>query len=210
MLAAGAVIAPWTIRNIIQMNYPVIISTNLGEDLCMSRHPHATGGFDLNDYCYHGFEKYKPPDYEIRKDEGTRGRAISYLVHHPLDEPRLIFWRAYFTLHHDRDGLEASESYGNYRYLGFHARQLLGTVADFYFFARSAWACSASGACGPGRIRVRLFVVLATAALAAPPLVFFGDPRFHVPAVPLFAIPVALSLLAVLRRVKERAPAGAS
>jgi len=210
VLAAGAVIAPWTIRNIIQMNYPVIISTNLGEDLCMSRHPHATGGFDLNDYCYHGFEKYKPPDYEIRKDEGTRGRAISYLVHHPLDEPRLIFWRAYFTLHHDRDGLEASESYGNYRYLGGHARQLLGTVADFYFFAALGL-----GVLGLWRMRTRqdprrLFVVLATAALAAPPLVFFGDPRFHVPAVPLFAIPVALSLLAVLRRVKERAPAGAS
>jgi hypothetical protein len=210
VLAAGAVIAPWTIRNMLRMNYPVVISTNLGEDLCMSRHPHATGGFDLNDYCYHGFEKYKPPDYEIRKDAGTRSRAISYLVHHPLDEPRLMFWRAYFTLHHDRDGLEASESYGHYRYLGGHARELLGTVADFYFFAALGL-----GVLGLWRIRARhdarrLFVVLAMAALAAPPLVFFGDPRFHVPAVPLFALPVALSLLAVFRRVKEKTPARVS
>ena len=71
------------------------------------------------------------------------------------------------------------------------------------------------GVLGLWRIRARqdvrrLFVVLAMAALAAPPLVFFGDPRFHVPAVPLFAIPVALSLLAVVRRVKEKAPAGGS
>ena len=46
-----------------------------------------------------------------------------------------MFWRAYFTLHHDRDGLEASESYGNYLYLGGRTRNLLGTVADAYFFA---------------------------------------------------------------------------
>ena len=121
-----------------------------------------------------------------------------------------MFWRAYFTFHHDRDGLEASESYGHYRYLSGHARELLGTVADFYFFAALGL-----GVLGLWRIRARqdvrrLFVVLAMAALAAPPLVFFGDPRFHVPAVPLFAIPVALSLLAVLRRVKEKAPAGGS
>ena len=61
---------------------------------------------------------------------------------------------------------------------------------------------------GLWRVRVgqdarRLFAVLAMAALAAPPLVFFGDPRFHVPPVPLFAIPVALALLAVGRRVTE-------
>jgi 4-amino-4-deoxy-L-arabinose transferase-like glycosyltransferase len=209
-LVAAAAIAPWTIRNIVQMNYPVVISTNLGEDLCMSRHPHATGGFDLDDYCYRGFDRYERPEYEIRKDHGANGRAIRWVVHHPLDEPRLVFWRAYFTLHQDRDGLEASESYDNYRYLGARTRKLLGTVADFYFFAALGL-----GLLGLWRIRAgqdarRLFVVLAMAALAAPPLVFFGDPRFHVPAVPLFAIPVALSVLAVARRVTAKASTGGS
>ena len=204
-LVAGATIAPWTIRNIVRMNSPVIISTNLGEDLCMSRHPRATGGFKLDDYCYQGFDRYKRPEYEIRKDHGARGRAISYLVHHPLDEPRLMFWRVYFTLHHDRDGLEASESYGNYLYLGGRTRDLLGTVADMYFFAALGL-----GVLGLWRVRAgqdarRLFVVLAMAALAAPPLVIFGDPRFHVPAAPLFAIPVALSLRAVAQRVGDKA-----
>ena len=33
----------------------------------------------------------------------------------------------------------------------------------------------------------------------------FGDPRFHVPAAPLFAIPVALSLRAVAQRVGDKA-----
>jgi len=204
VLVAGATIAPWTIRNIVHMHYPVFISTNLGEDLCMSRHPHATGGFNLDDYCYHGFDRYKRPEYEIRKDHGASSRAISYVVHHPLDEPRLMLWRAYFTLHHDQDGLQASESYGNYLYLGSNTRKLLSTVSDVYFFAALGL-----GVLGLWRIRVgkdarRLFVVLAMAALAAPPLVLFGDPRFHVPPAPLFAIPVALSLLAVGRRVGQQ------
>ena len=203
-LVAGAVIAPWTIRNIVRMNYPVIISTNLGEDLCMSRHPDATGGFDLHDYCYQGFDRYERPEYEIRKDHGANGRAIRWVVNHPLDEPRLVFWRAYFTLHHDQDGLEASESYGNYLYLGGRTRLLLGTVADFYFFAALGLGVLGLRRVRAGRDARRLFVVLAMAALAAPPLVFFGDPRFHVPAVPLFAIPVALSLCAVGRRVTAR------
>ena len=38
----------------------------------------------------------------------------------------------------------------------------------------------------------RLFFLLAAAALAAQPLIFFGDPRFHVPVLPFVAVLAAV------------------
>jgi hypothetical protein len=41
----------------------------------------------------------------------------------------------------------------------------------------------------------RLFFLLAALALAVQPLIFFGDPRFHVPVLPFVAVLVAVTLV---------------
>jgi len=39
-----------------------------------------------------------------------------------------------------------------------------------------------------------LFFLLAAAALAVQPVIFFGDPRFHVPVLPFIAVLAAVAL----------------
>jgi 4-amino-4-deoxy-L-arabinose transferase-like glycosyltransferase len=207
VLATAAVIAPWTVRNVVRMNSPVLIATNLGDNLCMSRHPGATGGYDESEYCDVDFDPEDRPEYEIRQDRHATRRAIDYVVDHPLSEPKLMLWRTYFTLSHDHDGLQAAESYGSNRYFSGRIRQLLITTADGYYFAALGL-----GLLGFWHLRLRadprrLFVIVSMVALAAPPLLFFGDARFHMPAVPFLAIPAALALLALIRGARRPQPA---
>ncbi|HEX6311692.1 MAG TPA: glycosyltransferase family 39 protein [Acidimicrobiia bacterium] len=214
VVGAVVVIAPWTVRNIVVMNSPVVISTNIGDNLCMSRHPDANGAFQLDSPC---FQEVDPdaerPEFEIERNSRATRKAIEYLVEHPIDEVRLIFWRAFWTLQHDHDGLDAAESYRATPFVPDRWRAVLETTADGYFFATLVLGLLAVGAFW--REPRRRFFLLAMASMAAQPLVFFGDVRFHVPVLPFLALGTAVTLVrlhdarpARPRPVGESAPAG--
>jgi 4-amino-4-deoxy-L-arabinose transferase-like glycosyltransferase len=208
LIAAGTalVIAPWTVRNAIVMNSPVLISTNFGDNLCIGRHPGASGAFDFDlsatgaqgvDYCFHDLGDETRPAYEIRRNDLTTDRALDYLREHPVDELRLLFWRAYYTFESDTDGLDAAESYREDRFIRPRNREVLETLANFWY-----WSTSALGILGvifvaSRRKPRRLFFGVAMLLLAVTPLIFFGDPRFHVPVVPLIAITAAAALVTI-------------
>ena len=44
-----AVIVPWTIRNVVQMDSPVLLSANFGDNFAVGNNPEATGGYGLPD-----------------------------------------------------------------------------------------------------------------------------------------------------------------
>ena len=200
-VAIAVVIAPWTIRNIIVMNSPVVISTNIGDNLCMSRHPGATGGFQLEAECLQGYEGLERPEYEIRRNNDAIRAAAEFVVEHPLDEVRLTFWRAYYTLYNDHDGLDAAESYHRNQFIPDRWRGVLATLADAFFFATLVLGLLAIPAFW--RDPRRRFFLLAMASMAAAPLIFFGDVRFHVPVLPFLALGTAVTLV----RLRATAPA---
>ena len=199
-VAVAVVIAPWTIRNIVVMNSPVVMSTNIGDNLCMSRHAGGTGAFQLEAECLQGYEGIERPEYEIRRNNDAIRTAIEFVVEHPLDEVRLIGWRTYYTLQNDHDGLDASESYHRNQFIPERWRSLLATLADAYFFAALVLGLLAIPAFW--REPRRRFFLLAMAAMAVQPLIFFGDVRFHVPVLPFLAIGTAVTLV----RLRSAAP----
>ncbi|MGH9049986.1 MAG: ArnT family glycosyltransferase [Acidimicrobiia bacterium] len=203
-IAIAVVIAPWTIRNIVVMNSPVVMSTNIGDNLCMSRHAGGTGAFQLEAECLQGYEGIERPEYEIRRNNDGIRAAVEFVVEHPLDEARLILWRAYYTLQNDHDGLDASESYHRNQFIPERWRSVLATLADAYFFAALVLGLLAIPAFW--RESRRRFFLLAMAAMAVQPLIFFGDVRFHVPVLPFLAVGTAVTLV----RLRSAAPAGAS
>ena len=200
-VAVAVVIAPWTIRNIVVMNSPVVMSTNIGDNLCMSRHANGTGAFQLEAECLQGYEGLERPEYEIRRNNDAIRTAVEFVVEHPLDELRLIFWRAYYTLQNDHDGLDASESYHRNQFIPERWRSLLATLADAYFFGTLVLALLAITAFW--RDPRRRFFLLAMASMAIQPLIFFGDVRFHVPVLPFLALGTAVTLV----RLRTAAPA---
>lgn len=206
-VTAAAVIAPWTVRNIVRMDAPVIISTNLGDDLCMGHYEGAPGHFTLPERCfaeedYVGLDR---PAFEVERNNDNMRKAISFAVHNPRAELKLLLRKAYHLWRHDHDGLWAVESYGADRFIDGGLRGVLMRTADGYFFvtislgglglAGFVLAASPSGALRPAGRGVasarRAFVLLTLLAMAGVPLIFFGDARFHVPALPFVSIAAA-------------------
>ncbi len=193
-LAVVIVLLPWTIRNVHATDSFVFISTNLGDNLCMSRHTGATGGFQASPACIVSGKGTTTPDYEVKVNRTNIRRATRFVRDHPLHEARLVFLRAYYTIKNDHDGLAASESYGSNRFIPSGLRRALEIIADLYFFGVLVLALLAVPAfVGRGRPWHLLFL-LAAVALAVQPVIFFGDPRFHVPVLPFLAVFAAVTL----------------
>ena len=201
VVATALVIAPWSVRNFVVMDAPVIISTNLGDDLCIGRNPQATGGFNFSPHCgFTGYRDVPRPRFEtVRNDDNIR-KALTYLYENPWRELKLIRRRAMFLIAHDHDGLEAVESYGDDRFIRDDLRPVLRGAADYFFWITLGLGVIALPAFFVGREPRRLMVVLTLIAIGTIPLAFFGDARFHVPAVPLLAMAAAVTLAALVPR----------
>lgn len=201
LATAVAVIAPWSIRNFVVMDSPIVISANLGDDLCIGHHPGAQGHFVLADYCFAGYRQLKRPEFEVRRNDENIEKAVRYAVHHPGRELQLIVKRARWLWDHDHDGLFAVESYREDRFIEPAVKTVLVRTTDTFFFVTMALAGLGLVAfIAPPRDPRRLFFLLALLALAGIPLAFFGEARFHVPAVPL-AVVSAAWLVAQAQRV---------
>lgn len=208
-LAVVIVLAPWTVRNVRESDSLVLISTNLGDNLCMSRHSGATGAFESAPECIVDPMARRTLDYEVRVNSTNSRRAREFVRDHPFTEARLVPLRGYHTIKNDHDGLLASESYGSNRYIPSALRRGLEIVADAYFFVALALALVAIPMF-VGRARPwRLFFLLCAIALAVQPLVFFGDPRFHIPVLPFLAVLCAVTLSRARARFAARRRRGA-
>ena len=193
-LAVALVLTPWTIRNVRETDSFVVISTNLGDNLCMSRRAGATGAFQSGRACIVRAGGLKRPEYEVEVNNTNIRRAVRFVKSHPLSEAKLVFLRGYRTVENDHDGLLASESYGANPFIPSVWRRILEIVANAYFFVALALGLLAVPAFLGRRRPWRLFFLLAGAALAVQPLIFFGDPRFHVPVLPFVAVLAAVLL----------------
>ena len=103
-------VLPWTVRNVVKMHSPVVVSTEVGGALCVSRQPGARGNKDLSAmhrYC----EPLTPPDVpverrEVENNNHATAESIKFVVHHPLRELRLSVPRTRYAYRHDHDAID--------------------------------------------------------------------------------------------------------
>jgi len=188
---AAVVLLPWVVRNAIQMD-ALTLSTNTGDNACMSRFVGSTGGFNFEENpCYDGrFDDVPRPEYETEGDSYRRSFAIEFVQEHPGEEARLWFRRLGATFHNDADGVAALESYGDDPFLDDDLRERLRDLSNGY--ALLALVVAVPGVVlllrrGPGGV----LVVVASLGMLLPVVLFFGDPRFKVPVLPAAAIGIA-------------------
>jgi hypothetical protein len=200
-VAAVAVLVPWAVRNSIVM-HQVTLSTNTGDNLCMSRRVGGTGAFEFpNLRCFpERFTRIPRPQSETERDAFGRHLAIEFVKHHPGEEVRLVARRFGATFNDDADGLAAVESYGDDPFMSRGTRDLLRHTANTYAVAVTLVGLGGLVVLAARRTPSSIFLVLTAIGMIIPPLVFFGDPRFHVPAVPIVAIAAGV-LVSRYRRV---------
>ncbi|MBK9295979.1 MAG: glycosyltransferase family 39 protein [Candidatus Microthrix sp.] len=211
IVATGAVIGAWTVRNVVRMDEPVLISTNTGDNLCIGHTSQATGGFHLRPGCVaEAGDVADGTAAEVAHDKELTKRAIRWTIDNPGEEPRLMVSRIYHTFHADDDAVLVVQNYIDEEWLapwqegalriaanGAYALVAIGGLVAL-FWRRQWWHTT----------RRQIFV-WTMIILAVVPLAFFGDPRFKVPVIP-FLILLAASLFGPPGTADEPERAGLS
>jgi 4-amino-4-deoxy-L-arabinose transferase-like glycosyltransferase len=216
LLAAVLVILPWSIRSTVRMESPVLLSLNLGDNLCIGNNPEATGGYALPDYCFHGLETGKRPRYETHRQSETIDRAVRFMRDNPGKVLGLVPDRARLTLRDDHDGLVVAADWGTRPLFSSSRTDALANLADAFYYGVAALSVAGLAVLVArrrrlaGRGRGWLFLVLTAPAQLVSPLVTFGEPRFKMPMYPVFALTAAVALVAAVRRGRwpEPPPSG--
>lgn len=207
-LGIGLIVAPWTVRNAIEMESPVLISTNAGVDFWIGHHEGASGSFGVagGDELIARYPELDSVAREVRVNaEGFRD-GVAYAVTHPAQELVLPFKKFFWLYYNDEEGLKWNEGHGGQPFLGGPTRQGLLALSNVYYFlvlgllllSVPFWRSQKQ----PGRIL--LVSLLAYWTLVH--LVFFGDPRFHAPIMPVVALLAALPWEAIRSRLRHEPP----
>jgi hypothetical protein len=203
--AALVLVLPWSVRNTVRMEAPVLISTNLGDNFCIGNNPQATGGYDLARPCFQGLHAGDRPESETERQSTTFRRAWDYIREEPVEAVLHLPAKVRYALDRDSDGLWASTDYGGHQVFTPTNFERVKVVGDAYYAV--VGILGAVGAVllwrsGQPTGRRRFFLLAAVVQLV-PVLVTFGDPRFKMPLYPAMAVGAGVAVLAALQR---RAP----
>jgi 4-amino-4-deoxy-L-arabinose transferase-like glycosyltransferase len=211
VVAAGMalIITPWVVRNWIELNSPVLISTNAGVDFWIGHHENATGDFGPTggNALVFSHPEMDPIVREVNANaEGFR-EGLQYAVTHPFQELALPFKKLFWLYYSDDEALKWNEGHGGQPFLASPVREGLSALSNVYYFAVlglivigfQRWFSVRD----PARVLLLSLVVYWTAVH----LVFIGDPRFHAPLLPFFGILVGLAWFRRTSQQDKRQPA---
>jgi dolichyl-phosphate-mannose-protein mannosyltransferase len=197
-------VLPWTVRNVVKMHAPVVIATEVGPALCVSRQPGATGAKDLrfmHRYCEPPMPEVPVEKLEVARNDHATAKSVEFVVHHPFQELRLWVPRIRHAYRHDRDAMDDVRWF-----VPDSSVRALSRVANGFYFgvltlaAVGAWSFARRAE--PGR----LLFLLTTASLAATPILLYGAPRYKVPATAFLTVFAAAGVVTIVDRLRARPP----
>jgi 4-amino-4-deoxy-L-arabinose transferase-like glycosyltransferase len=200
-------LAPWTIRNAIEMDSFVPLSTNSSTTLWSGHNPDATGAQIYAPESLLSQIYPRGPRREIEEGRLLRREAIDFMVHNPGRELELIPLKLFNLNRGDSWAMEwvnagdpGKRPFGDK--LGTPVRViadtayyalLAATVASILLFARALWRNAVT----------RGVLVLFAGSLVMFGFVYYGNYRYRVPLEPLMLL-VASPLLAALPDLRGR------
>jgi len=205
LVALAAVVVallPWTLRNWIQLGYPVALSTGSADNLLAG---HWSGADGLGTFAP-GTEvnlKYADvpyPEHEVRVYKEEARRAVSYALRHPAREMELIPKKLFdfYFYHGDSRSLDLVQVFKPT--LGKTAESRLRSAANCYYYAVMAAAAFATPRWFSRRDPRKLLLVSAVLYYSFMfGFVFIGEPRFHNALVPVIALFAAASFVWVVQ-----------
>jgi 4-amino-4-deoxy-L-arabinose transferase-like glycosyltransferase len=200
LAAAFVVLLPWAVRNAIVLDSPVLLSTNLGYNLRVGHAPYATGRYVTR------ADLWAEPARDFRELEllfnrtGAR-RALLYAVDNRGRELELAVRKVAGLWRSDSHGLDWVESFGRTP-LPAGVRPALSLVVDMSYYLTLALAAAGALALR-GRAPCCGFVAAVLIAWTGLHILFFGEPRYHLPLLALL-LPLAA---AAARTLPARAEA---
>lgn len=211
-LRAGALVAalaltlvPWTIRNAVELDTFAPVSTNLGVNLWMGNNPDATGGVmnaPMADIQRQTAELTNP-ELEVRSDALARDAALRYVAHHPLTALSRVPDKLRETYRDDSAFNDWYDPAGR-NYLDGATKSRISWLTNVTYALVLAAAAAGAALLLRERSAALAMVLAAMLAWSAVSAVFFGDRRYHLPLMPLLAIPAAYALVRVFDAATTR------
>lgn len=186
--AMAAVFVPWTVRNVLQLDAPVIYTTISGGALIQGHAEGAGGGLEqeiYNDLRARYADRPEPERQVAENNAGIRD-SLEFMVTHPLDELRLIPAKLYHLYEADPGG----RTWAQFKRFGVEHENVLQRLGNGYYFFVLSLAVFAI-ATGPRRLfrgdrLILALVVLAWCFLFG--FVYVGDGRYHFALIPLLCL----------------------
>jgi len=200
LLGVVVVLAPWTVRNGVEIGLWSPASTNNAAFLCTGHRDGATGRFDDTfegqRYCFEG-SPFDPQPEEADWYVRTVRRAVGWALTHPAEEVRLTITKTADTFDHDREALVTARDFGNRPLASPATRDRLDLLADAWH-----WGVLVLAAVGLFLIPAvrRAWPIWAT-VVGQVVLIWGGIAlgRYHAPFMPLLAVLASATLVAMGR-----------
>jgi hypothetical protein len=211
--AAAVVLAPWTVRNYSVFGAFVFVSTNGGETLLTGNNPRANGTYVDGE---NGSSALLSDNFgEYARDQEAKKLALTYIVQNPVRTLAMAGPKLFYTFAEDADGLRwilketrgtaaglvtengrAEYAAGLTRYLPL---DYVGMILFQVYYMVAMLGFGGYFLLKARRSEVQSIDTLALGIVgwvASVSVVFLGQPRFHIPAMPaigLYAAAFAVS-----------------
>jgi 4-amino-4-deoxy-L-arabinose transferase-like glycosyltransferase len=176
---------PWSVRNLVVMKAPLLISSNDGINLWVAFNEEATGGYKLPQN-----NPVQPIKDELEKNRVAGEIAKKFLREHPGRAVALIPAKFFYMYATDFSGAQFSFAETERPVpMGFQLTMM--AVAQLYYMVMIAWVLVSTVRAwwDPNRIPVRGFMILLVAYFTFFYAgIFHGEDRFHHVLIPAFAM----------------------
>jgi len=203
VLVTLALVVPWSVRNTRVLNEPIILSSNVGYNVRIGHNPDSFGRFMFPDVWPPDKVGQLSPELEVELNREGLRRGLRYAVTSPLHEVWLSVQKVHWLYRADMDSLVWIESFSHTPLPSVELEwaYIRGIHASYYVFFTVAvlGAPLTLGIRDPRRLALLITIVLWTVFH----ILFFSEPRYHLPVLPIMAVMAARALLWVSDRWPE-------
>jgi hypothetical protein len=195
-------LVPWTVRNAIEMDSLLLITSSAGLNFRIGHAPYSTGHWTHGAHDELGVGEFPGrTEAEVRSQRQGFSRGLSYFVSHPGREVELVAPKLFWLWRPCTDALLLAEGDGTTRLRG-----ALLPLRFVVYVSHVVFGLLAIGGLILNR-RDKQAVLLPAILLllwSATAIAFFGEQRFQVAVLPILALPAAAAIVDLVRRLPAR------
>ena len=198
-LGIGLIVAPWTIRNAAELDATVLVSTNAGVNFWIGHNEGAdgSGGRTAGQEIVFSYPELSSVEREIRVNSDGFRKGLSYALTHPREELLLPFKKVFWLYYNDEEGLKWNDSHGAQSFMSGAARQGLLALSNIYYFAMLGLVALGVRLWFSTKDAGKVLLISLVGYWTLMHVIFFGDPRFHAPIMPVAALLAGPALVAL-------------
>ncbi|MDP9235781.1 MAG: glycosyltransferase family 39 protein [Chloroflexota bacterium] len=185
-------VVPVAIWNSVRTDKLKLVSENVGYNLRIGHAPYSTGRYTTPSDLWAASD---PNTGALPSDSLAIRRSVDYAVHHPVDEARLSVKKVFYLYTTDSDAIIWASTENRTPIWGsFSTSEHMMDLADVATYVALLLAIAAVPLTFSLRDE-RLLLWLLLAFWTAAHIVFFGEPRYHLPVLPIILTMSAVGIV---------------